>query len=406
MASTEDIVRKAPLSEMLASVLYLGVVGYGGPAVLAQMKKTFTQQHDWFTETEFMQALSLAQVLPGATGVSVMGYLGYRKYRFWGAILFPLAYIAPALTAVIAISWAYFNYGGLSFVKPLFVGLGALVVALLLNATLNLGKSVFKGKRSDLYKGAIISVLTFVGTYMLKLNIIWLIIAAGLLGAAFFYSRGEPQSLEAAETAQGAHPSKSRFRITAAHLPLFILAAAIAAIMVFATTRLLFVTFFQIGLFAFGGGFTAVPLIQHIVVDQFHWMSFTQFRDGIAVGQITPGPVFITATFIGYKVSGVVGALVATFGVFLPSTTLMVSLVGVHEKVKHLKIVQVVIRGFLFGFIGMLVSVTLQFALKSLAGWQTWVVFGGVFFYVWYLKKNAIWAILATIAFSLLVIGR
>lgn len=274
-----------------------------------------------------------------------------------------------------------------------------------MSATLNLGKSVFKGKPSQLYKGAIISALTFLGTYVLRLNVIWLIIAAGLLGAAFFSFGGEVESAGVANERTDGSPAKHRFRITTAHLPLFIVAVIVVLLLVVAATRGLFVTFFQIGLFAFGGGFAAVPLIQHIVVDQFHWLSFAQFRDGIAVGQITPGPVFITATFIGYKVLGIFGALVAAFGIFLPPVILMISLVGVHDRVKHLKIIQVLIRGFLFGFIGLLVSVTLEFALKSLAGWQTWLVFAAVFVYVWYLKKNAIWAILGTIAFSLLVIG-
>jgi len=391
---------------MLGSVLYLGLVGYGGPAVLAQMKRIFTKEHDWFTEAEFMNALSLAQILPGATQVSMMAYFGYRKYRHWGGVLFPIIYVTPAVAAVIAVSWAYFNYGTLSFVQPLFVGLGALVVALLLNASLALGRSAFRGNVAELIKGGVIAALTFLGMYVFSLNVMWLILAAGLTGGALFYGDRGSSSRQAAQDATEVPSPRPSLRVAPEHAPLIITAAVAALMIAFSATRSLFVRFLQIGLLAFGGGFAAVPLIQHIVVDQLHWLSFTQFRDGIAIGQITPGPVFITATFIGYKVFGIVGALVATFAIFLPSVLLMISLVSVHERFKHLRIVQAVIRGFLFAFIGLLAAVTLQFALRSLISWQTWLIFGAVFIWVGYLKKNAIWAILGTVAFSLMAIGR
>lgn len=161
----------------------------------------------------------------------------------------------------------------------------------------------------------------------------------------------------------------------------------ITTILISALTQTLFINFFKIGTFAFGGGFTSIPLIQHVVIDQFHWVNFTQFRDGIAMGQITPGPVFITTTFIGYKVFGIIGALVSTMAVFMPSLIFIVLLSKAHSKVKHLKIVRVIIKGFLTGFVGLIVAITIQFAVKSLINWQTWMIFIGAFVYLWYFKK-------------------
>ena len=133
-------------------------------------------------------------------------------------------------------------------------------------------------------------------------------------------------------------------------------------------------TFFKIGIFAFGGGFTTIPLIQHMVVDGMHWLDLSAFRDGIAMGQITPGPVFITATFIGYKVRGIAGALVATIAIFAPSLAAIMLVGPAHARIKNLKIIKVVIKGFLSGFIGLLLSVVLQFGIQSLVNVQTWAI--------------------------------
>jgi chromate transporter len=134
-----------------------------------------------------------------------------------------------------------------------------------------------------------------------------------------------------------------------------------------------------------------------------HWLDMKAFRDGIALGQITPGPVFITATFIGYKVNGLLGAAVATLGIFTPSLAAMMLLSRAHAKIKNLRVVQAFIKGLLAGVIGLLLSVTRQFGVQSLVDWQTWAVFAvsATYLIVW--KKDAVWLILGTIFVSLLL---
>jgi len=188
------------------------------------------------------------------------------------------------------------------------------------------------------------------------------------------------------------------------YLPLLLLAGILATIFWFVSgTWIIYTTFLKIGALAFGGGFTAIPLIQQVVVDGMHWLNLTAFRDGIALGQITPGPVFITATFIGFKVKGIIGALVATIGIFTPSLAAIILLGSVHAKVKNMKIVKVVIKGFLSGFIGLLLAVVYQFGIYSLISWQTWTIFAVSAVYLIGWKKDAIWLILGTIGVSLVV---
>jgi chromate transporter len=398
--------KKPTLLDLCKTVLYIGFIGYGGPAILAQIKETLAHDREWIAEQEFMDALGLAQILPGATGVSVLSYVGYRLYKFWGGILLPLCFVLPATTAIMILSWAYFAYGNLSFIRPFFIGLGALVVALLVNATIKLGQSVFKKFDRQEAMGLTIALATFTSAFFLHINIIWLILSAGLIGIVCFYfipgSEGGPSKPDASNSVSADRPTMNLRALD--FLPVLLVAAVEIAILFIPQVNHVFLTFINIGLLAFGGGFTSIPIIQHQIVDNLHWLNIHQFMDGIALGQVTPGPVLITATFIGYKVLGVKGALAATLGVFTPSITLMIALSGLHEKARNSKMVKAIVKGLLSGFIGLLVSVTAQFAVKSLLSWQAWLIFVVSLIVIFYLKKDILWAILGTVLFSILFI--
>jgi chromate transporter len=132
-------------------------------------------------------------------------------------------------------------------------------------------------------------------------------------------------------------------------------------------------------------------------------MTLSQFRDGIAIGQITPGPIFITATFIGYRVFGLLGALAATVAVFLPSLILITAISRVQANIKNMKSYRTITKGFLAGFIGILVATTLRFGYAALISWQAWAIFGVSLVWLLYLKKDPIWPILVTIIVSLFI---
>jgi len=395
--------KRPTLLEILRTALYIGTIGYGGPAILALMKKIIVHEKTWISEEEFMNALSLSQILPGAVGVTLFGYIGHKLRKPWGGILAPFSFVLPSMIAITVLAWAYFTYGNLKFVHSIFMGLGALVVALLINATLIMGKSVFPKMDRNSYKGITIAALSFLGITFLHLNVIYIILISGVFGALFFYFSGEFE--------QEKMPGHLKVEIDAPkvgrlqnYLPLLIMAGVLATIFLFITgTWIIFVTFLKIGALAFGGGFTAIPLIQHVVVDGMHWLNLTAFRDGIALGQITPGPVFITATFIGFKVKGIIGALVATIGIFTPSLAAIILVGRAHAKIKNYKIIKVTIKGFLSGFIGLLLAVVYLFGIQSLISWQTWAIFATSTAYLIGWKKDAIWLILGIICVSLLM---
>lgn len=399
--ATNTVLASPSLGELVGTTLHLGAIGYGGPAILALMKQTLVGKKKWITEKDFMDALSLAQALPGATGVTVLGYVGFKLKKIWGGVLAPLGFIIPPTALMLLLSWAYFTYGQLPFVRSLFAGLGALVVGLLLNACLVLGKSVFPRIGWGDWRGLLITAAGFTGVYVVHLNVLWVVLGAALLGLILFSSTARKKT--AALPARTAALTPEHLPLTA-YIPVLLVAVVLAVGLAIPYTRTVMATFLGIGATAFGGGFGSIPLIQAQVVDAHGWLTTKQFLDGIALGQITPGPVFITATFIGYKVAGILGAIAATLAVFIPSVTAIILLADLHGRIQDHWATRSIIKGLQAGFIGLILSVTLQFAGKSLLSWPQWLIFTATFVWVGILKRNSLWAIAATLAISLLLL--
>ena len=395
------------ISDMIKTSFYIGATGYGGPAILAHMKTIIVQEKKWISEKQFMDGLGLAQVLPGAIGVTLMGYLGFKFRKYLGALIMPFFFALPALLLITVLSWAYFRYGQLPFVKSLFMGLGAMVISLLLNALANLGKTVFPKLGWNDYKGFAIALISFAGIFFLHINIIILILFSGFLGFIFYYFTGEFESINRNRKQESVEviteeASTMKNRIVDTILPIAVFLLLVGG-MIVSPARVLFGEFFKIGMLAFGGGFTSIPLMQHVIVDAHHWVDLLQFRDGIAMGQITPGPVLITAAFIGYKLLGAFGAIVATAAIFMPSLLAILALGAFHNKIKNLILTKVIIKGFLAGFLGLILATTINFGISSLINWQTWSIFVISSVVLLYFKKDPLWVILGTIAVSFVV---
>lgn len=393
------------LLSICKTALYIGAIAYGGPANVVPMRKIMVHDKKWVHDHEFLEALGLAQMLPGATGVSLMAYMGYRLRKFAGGILVPICYTLPATISITFLAWAYFKYGNLPVVQAIMTGFGALVVALLLNAVLHLGQALFKKWDLHNIKGIAIALFTFVGMFFLEMNTVLLIVLSGVWGILFYYFtkefEGELATSGSTEFDVFVHLEK---RIHPHDfLSVAMVLFAMGALFFWAgPLHELFVAFFNIGFFSFGGGYAAIPLMQHAVVDQLQWVTLTEFRDGIALGQLTPGPVSMTSAFIGYKVAGFWGAWVGVFGIILAPIGTMIALASVHAKVKQLKLTRVVVKGFSTGFIGLLLAVTLKFAFESLLNWQTWTVFLASFVALAFYKKGVGWLIVFTTLFSLM----
>ena len=385
-----------PLSFLFTRVLKLGATAYGGPAMISQIKEAAVNRYGWVKEGEFMRGVALCQLIPGATMVQIVTYIGYRVRGIWGALTAAVAFVLPAFIAILVLSAIYFRFHTLWFIQALFKGLGAIVVAIILNACITFGKSILKD-----WKVIVIAALSFFA-FFFQWNFVLIFVfaaAAGLLLRLKIAPAKAGPSVGA--PSQGAKEKD--------HLIVVLLAAFICVLLLFSylidpriTTLSLGLS--KIGALAFGGGFTAIPLIQYEMVDRFHWLSTKEFLDGIALGQVTPGPILITATFVGYKVANLLGAFMATLGVFFPSFFILVLLVPYHDRLRGIDKVRMMEQGVLGSFIGMLALVLYNFGSASLVDIPRILMAAAAFLAI-YKKISLPYVLLAGGILSILIYG-
>jgi len=346
------------LTALFVRVLKLGATAYGGPGMISHIKEMAVKEKGWVKEAEFMRAVALCQLIPGATMIQIVTYVGYRVRGVRGALTATIAFVLPAFFALLILSAIYFRFHSLWFIESLFKGLGAIVVAIILNACITFGRPILRD-----WKVILIALLSFAAFYF-RWNFVLIFVLAALAGLLL-----RPKTPQAKPAPSGAEPSQAVKERE--FLIIVLLAAVICVLLVFSyfidpNISALSLNLSKIGALAFGGGFTAIPLIQYEVVERFHWLSTKEFMDGIALGQVTPGPVLITATFVGYKVSGFLGAFMATLGIFFPSFFILVLLIPYHDRLKGVEKVRLMEQGVLGSFIGMLALVLYNFGSASL----------------------------------------
>ena len=378
--------------------LKLGATAYGGPAIAQQMKKMIVKDLGWMKEPEFMQGMALCQLIPGATFVQLSTYIGYRLRGIWGAFICAIAFVLPAFILIVILSTIYFKLGDLWFIRSLFKGLGAIVVAIVLNAFINFGKPILRE-----WKAVLIAILSFFG-FLYQLNTVLVFIVAGILALLLrptipAKTGSPPPSQVSNETAK-----REGDRLFLGVLALLIGAIFVVCYFLNAQLSYLAMTLSKVGALAFGGGFTIIPLIQYEVVDRFQWVSTKEFLDGIAMGQVTPGPIMITATFLGYKLSGFLGAAMATLAIFSPAFFIVTLLIPHYDRLKGLKTVRIMEQGILAAFVGMLGLVLSNFGRTTFVDFPS-VAFAATAFIALLKKVDLPYILLTGAILSILVFG-
>ncbi len=387
------------LTSLFLKVLKLGATAYGGPAMISHIKETAVIKNGWIKEGEFMRGVALCQLIPGATMVQIVTYIGYRVRGIWGALAAAVAFVLPAFIAILILSAIYFRFHTLWFIQALFKGLGAIIVAIILNACITFGRPILKD-----WKVILIAVLSFFG-FFFQWNFVLIFVFAAAAG--FLLRPKAPQTKAAAAgSAPGGVPlgMKKREYLIILFLAGFICLALTLSYLVDPRIPILCLNLSKIGALAFGGGFTAIPLIQYEMVDRFQWLSTREFLDGIALGQVTPGPILITATFVGYKIAHLLGALMATLGVFFPSFFILVLLIPYHDRLRGVERVRMMEQGVLASFIGMLALVLYNFGRASLVDIPRILLAAGAFLAI-YKKTSLPYILLAGGFLSILIYG-
>lgn len=328
----------------------IGAIGFGGGmAVVALMEQELVRRRRLLTLEEFLHGVGLGQML-GSFAVNAAAFAGYRLGGVTGAVVAVVSFLAPSIALVIVLSALYFRYHAVPALQSAVTGLGPVVVALILSAAWSIGsRSLDSWAKRALAAGALVLGL-------LRVNPAWILLAAGAAG--FFLPRrggGSPHD----ELAPARQP------------PLPLLAGPIAAGALTGLAGLASV-FFRIGLIFFGGGFVLLPVLHDRLVLRLGWLSPREFIDGVAISQLTPGPIAVLATFAGYHRQGVAGALVATAALFLPGLLWMLFLSHQYELRRDQPLAQRFLAGVNPAVAGLVLSAAFVLGKGSMTSWPHW----------------------------------
>ena len=375
---------------IFGSFLRLGITSFGGPAMIAHIKELSVKRNKWLTEGTFKDGIVICQSVPGATAMQMAAYVGLRVRGVQGAVASYVGFGLPAFLLMLALAVLYSGSRQVPLMVSLFQGLQVMVVAIVANATFTFGRDIGK-KPLNLLLAAVAAVLFWIGVSPFVV-----IVGAAIAGGLMFKGLAT-------------HPPSGKKEGGAGHVPrpivLFLILACAGVVGLYFADRKLYqlaALMLRIDLFAFGGGFASLPLMFHEVVNSMGWMDGKTFMDGIALGQVTPGPIIITATFVGYLVRGFPGALVATAGIFTPSFIVLVVATPFFDRLKSARYFPGATRGILASFVGLLSYMTIRFAVA--VPWDAVKVLFGIAVIVALARKvNILYVVLIGSALSIVV---
>ncbi len=415
--TSKNTVSVPRLSEIARVFAKVGTIGFGGGVgMLALIRQEIVERRRWVDDAQLSVAVAMGQMLPGPFVSNYAEYIGYELRGMKGMVVAVIALLAPCFVLMCGLSFLYFQFGSVPLVTKLFAGVQPVVVGILAWATWQIGKANVRN-----WRAGIIGVIAAVALFF-KFDVLLVVIACGILGILVSVKGLRDRGIKGSSGGQGETEAEAKSQESKARgqngpertangerrmafvpwfLPLLFVAVAVPG--VWQKAGELAYVFLKVGTVIFGGGFAAIPFLQHEVVDVHHWLSMREFIDGVALGQITPGPVAITAAFIGYKVLGFWGALIAALGTFVPSFLMLWGLIKVYRRVSS----NALVRGFLSGVMpavtGMLLVSTVFIGRSAIIGpAQVVIALLSLGLLLW-LKIEPVWLILGGALVGLLI---
>lgn len=386
--------RRGSRPELALLFLRLGTTAFGGPAAhIALMRQEVVERRQWMTEAEFLDLLGAANLIPGPNSTELAIHIGYQRGGWRGLLLAGSCFILPAALIVSAFAWAYARFRSLPEVAGVLYAVKPVVVAVVLQAIWGLARPALKNR-----------LLTILGTSSLILALLGadellILFGAGTLAGAIRWME-EPWT----------GPRWQRAR------PLFIMllaAGAMAGLPALLTRALpvgqdlgphqavtfgltpLFLFFLKVGAVLYGSGYVLLAFLRDGLVTRWRWLTSAQLLDAVAVGQVTPGPVFTTATFVGYILGGPWGAVTATLGIFLPSFLFVAASGPLVPRIRKSPIAGAFLDGVNAAALALMIAVTLQIARAALVDWLTILLAASSAIVLVRFKVNSAWLILA-----------
>lgn len=363
------------LREVATVFLKLGTIGFGGPAAhIAMMREEVVRRRGWVDDARFLDLVGATNLIPGPNSTELAIHLGFDRARWRGLVVAGVCFIAPAVVIVLALSWAYLEYGTTPAAESLLYGIKPVVVAIVVWALVGLLRTAVKGWLT----GVVAAVALVI--YLLGVNELAVLAAGGLLVMAVRTRRAwlplratpgvmlVPLSAVAGGQPHFADPTAGQL-------------------------TQLFLTFLKIGSVLYGSGYVLLAFLRGDFVERLGWITETQLLDAISIGQVTPGPVFTTATFIGYQVAGLPGAIVATVGIFVPSFIFVALLTLVVDRIRNRRWSAAFLDGVNATALALMAGVTIQLAGDALVDPLTIILAVAALLLQWRTRVNTAWYI-------------
>ena len=378
-----DIVGKTRLSELALLFLRLGTTAFGGPAAhIAMMEDEVVRRRDWLTHEKFLDLLGATNLIPGPNSTEMAIHIGFLRGGWAGLAVAGVSFIIPAMVIVLGFAWAYVRFQQLPEVTWLLYGVKPVIIAIVLQALWGLGRTAIKSKFLGL-----LSILAA------PLNVFWIDELAILLGAGIVVGWRQGLNLD------------WKGNLRALLLMTVIVGGFLAAayfVMRVSTSGMvrfgllpLFLFFCKIGSILFGSGYVLLAFLQADLVQNWHWLTATQLLDATAVGQVTPGPVFTTATFIGYLLGGFPGALIATAGIFLPAFFFVAVSGPLVPRLRKSAIAGAFLDGVVVASLSLMAVVTWRLGQDAIIDLPTALLAIGSAVLLIRFRLNSLWLVLA-----------
>jgi chromate transporter len=398
-----DLKKSARLKELAGIFLKLGTIGFGGPAAhISMMEEEIVRRRKWITREYFLDLVGATNLIPGPNSTEMAIHIGYIRTGWAGLAVAGISFILPAVLITATFAWAYVKFGSLPKIIPFFYGIKPAVLAVIFFAVWRLGRTAVKNWR------LLVIGLGVTLASLLKMNEIAVLLLGAVIGMFWLRwpPRGRPpvvlEVIAGVSTAMGAILSHVRISWGAVAM----VAAGFGGPIGLSLLKLgLF--FLKVGAVLFGSGYVLVAFLEGGLVHDYGWLSQQQLLDAIAIGQFTPGPVLSAATFIGYMISGVPGAVVSTVAIFLPSFFFVAALNPIVPRLRQSPWASAFLDAVNVSSVALMLAVVVKLGQTTLTGFPAWLIAIAALVVSFWWKVNATWLILggAAVGWVLSILG-
>jgi chromate transporter len=348
---TQSELAKPSLRRLFFTFLRLGATSFGGPAMVAYIHRLVVDRLHWVTARRYADGVALCQMIPGATAMQAAAFVGLTVRGVRGALASFIGFGLPSFLLMTGLAITYEQVQHLPEVIAVFAGLQAIAIAIIANA------GIAMARRFITDGWGILIALVAITMFAFSLNPFYVVLVGAFLGLCFYHK--EHYGVPRLKTALSRSLIVKRALMLLSPFVVYFAVLYVFNIDVFHLALL----FSRIDLYAFGGGFASLPIMFHEVVQVHNWMDSGTFLNGVALGQVTPGPIIITATFVGYMLHGGWGAIIGTFSIFAPSFIILSIAEPFYLHLRANDVVRWIIKGVLITFVGLILVTAVKFAL-------------------------------------------